>query len=54
MKNFYKILLAFLLVFCLGFLITYITISTTLAHNTTELHISEIPHLMLQKTSQVG
>lgn len=54
MKNFYKILLAFILVFCLGFLVTYLTISTTLDKDTSELRISDIPNTLLKDSTGVS
>lgn len=54
MKNFYKIILAFILVFCLGFFLTYLTISSTLNNDTTEVQITELPTSILYKTTQVS
>ncbi len=54
MKNFYKILLAFILVFCLGFLVTYLTISTTLDKDTTELKVTDIPTTLLTDSSGIS
>ena len=54
MKNFYKILLAFIIVFCLGFLISYLAISTTLDKDTTEVKVSDIPTSLLQDSTRIS
>jgi len=53
MKNFYKILAAFLLVFTIGFLITYISINSTFNNISHENLITDIPSSLLKNTSKV-
>jgi len=53
MKNFFKILAAFLLVFTIGFLITYISINSTFNKISNEKLITDTPSLILKTTSKV-
>jgi len=53
MKNFYKITAAFLLVFGIGFLVTYITINATFKKIKEEQLITDSPSLILRNTSKV-
>ena len=53
MKNFYKIIAAFLLVFSIGFFATYLSIHSTFKKLKKEQLISDAPSLILKNTSKV-
>ena len=53
MKNFYKIVAAFLLVFSIGFLVTYLSINSTFKKLKKEQLITDAPSLILKNTSKV-
>ncbi len=53
MKNFFKILAVFLVVFTIGFLITYISINSTFDKINNEENITDTPSSILNNTSKV-
>lgn len=53
MKNFYKIIAAFLLVFSIGFFATYLSINSTFKKLKKEQLITDAPSLILKNTSKV-
>jgi len=53
MKNFYKILAVFLVVFTIGFLITYISINSTFDKISNKEKITDIPSSLFKNTSKV-
>jgi len=53
MKNFYKIVAAFLLVFSIGFFATYLSINSTFKKLKKEQLITDAPSLILINTSKV-
>jgi len=53
MKNFYKIVAAFLLVFSIGFFVTYLSINSTFKKLKKEQLMTDAPSLILKNTSKV-
>ncbi len=52
MKNFFKILAVFLVVFTIGFLITYISINSTFDKISNEEKVTDTPASILNNTSK--
>ena len=54
MKTFFKILVAFLILFCLGLFITYLSIHNTFKKVEKEHLVTSFSNSILSKTYQVG
>ena len=53
MTNFYKIVAAFLLVFTIGFIVTYFSINSTFKKIRKEQLVTDAPSLIFKNTSKV-
>lgn len=54
MKNFYKILAIFLLLFSLGLLVSYITISKSFKKSPKEVTVTKLSNAFIKDTFQVS